>query len=673
MSIFRELKRRNVFRVGIAYVVTSWLLLQFADIVLENIAAPNWVMQVFMLALGLGFPLALFFAWAFELTPEGLKREHEVDRSESITHVTSRKLDFTIIGVMTIAIAYFLVDKFVWVSEEPATTVAVSEERPIVAVLPFKATGSDDGGFLASGLHDDLLTRLAKLDAFKVISRTSMMEYADTTKNMRQIGEELGAGYILEGGVQARGNRVRINAQLIDALADEHIWADTYDRELSAANLFDIQAELALAIAGQLETTLSESDRALMDEVPTQSTEAYNAYLRGLELRDRGGFNTTDSKAIIAAFEQAVRLDHQFALAWAQLSIERSRLAQMTGDAEMREAALASRARAHALHPDLEEVELARVVYLYRGLFEYEQALQVLETLGERSTLDASALMLKVWLLRRVGRFRDSYRTALEAQKLDPRSITVAKFLVSIAYENDDCEAAGRHARAALALAPNSAKVRWVSANYELECTGDAHRASELLRDVQLSDILWMARIAAFLERDYRRNLELLKVPRPETNPFNPIFDQLVQTETLRYLGREEDAVATLDSVGEVLAALEREDARDVGQATYANAKAFYYSLQGNAEATRYWVEEYRRRFRSEDKGDQADEAWNHLGSARRLARVELHKEAIEELRVMFEEPGGYGFRYVDAWPQFDALKNQPDYIELRERFGDAR
>ena len=219
--------------------------------------------------------------------------------------------------------------------------------------------------------------------------------------------------------------------------------------------------------------------------------------------------------------------------------------------------------------------------------------------------------------------------------------------------------------------------MRWVSANYELECTGDAHRASELLRDVQFdteeSGILVTARIAAFLERDYRRNLELLKVPQPGTNPFNPIFDQLYQTEPLRYLGREEDAVATLDAVGEMLAALEREDAPDVGQATYAYAKALYYSLQGNAEATRYWVEESRRRFRSEDKGDQADEAWNHLGYARHLARAELHKEAIEELRVMFEEPGGHGFRYVDAWPQFDALKNQPDYIELRERFGDAR
>ena len=147
------------------------------------------------------------------------------------------------------------------------------EAELVVAVLPFKASGSDDGGFLAAGLHDDLLTLLAKLGAYQVISRTSMMDYAGTTKNMRQIGEELRAGYILEGGVQARGGRVRINAQLIDAARDEHLWAETYDRELTAVDLFDIQAELARSIAEALHTTLSPEDEAVVYEVPTENLE----------------------------------------------------------------------------------------------------------------------------------------------------------------------------------------------------------------------------------------------------------------------------------------------------------------------------------------------------------------------------------------------------------------
>ncbi len=675
MPIFRELKRRNVFRVGIAYVVTSWLLLQFADIVLENIAAPNWVMQVFMLALGLGFPLALFFAWAFELTPEGLKREHEVDRSESITHVTGRKLDFTIIGVMAFAIAYFLADKFVWVGEEPATTVAVSEERPIVAVLPFKATGSDDGGFLAGGLHDDLLTRLAKLDAFKVISRTSMMEYAGTTKNMREIGEELGAGYILEGGVQAMGNRVRINAQLIDAPADDHIWAEIYDRELTAANLFDIQAELALAIAGELQTALSDSDRILMDAVPTRSIEAYNAYLRGLDLRNTGTFSISNLGAVVTAFEESVSLDPEFALGWARLSQARSGLAQLNEDVKDREAALFALAKARALQPDLQETELAWVVYLYRGLSEYQQALDALEALGKRAALDADSLTLKAWLLRRVGRFEDAYRTMLEAQQLEPRSSRITQSLINLAYQSNDCESAGRHARAALSLAPDSDDdVRTSVANYELECTGNAHRASELLQDSEFvgAEHLWAARNAAMSGRDYERALELSMIREPGPGPVNPIRDQLYESVALRHLGRDEDAAAILDAVADALAALEREGVHDRG-AAYAGAMSWYHSMRGDGEATRRWVEEHRQRFRKENKGDRAAEADTHLIYAFNLAGAGLHDEAIAELRVNFEEPGGFGYRYVDANPTFDALRDHPGYIELRERFGDRR
>ena len=676
MSFIDELKRRNVLRVAIAYIVTAWLLLQVADVVLNNIEAPDWVFQAILLLVALGFPFALIFAWAFELTPEGLKREHEVDRSESITYVTGRKLDFTIIGVMAIAIAYFLADKFVWVGEEPATTVAISEERPIVAVLPFKATGSDDGGFLAGGLHDDLLTRLAKLDAFKVISRTSMMEYGGTTKNMRQIGDELGAGYILEGGVQALGNRVRINAQLIDATADEHIWADTYDRELTAANLFDVQAELAMAIAGQLRTALTDSDRALMNEVPTQSTEAYNAYLRGLELLDTTGFSISKLSAVAAEFEEAVRLDPEFAHAWARLSQARSRLVQLTGDSNTEQAALAALTKARALEPDLQEVDLAWAVYLYRGLSEYEQALQVLEALSERSALNATSLRLKAWLLKRLGRPEEAYRNMLEAKRLEPRSIQIVGSLVELAITSDDCEGAGQHARAALSLAPDSADLRAQAADYELECTGDTHRASELLREVQFetasSWVLWTARNAAISGRDYERVLELSMIREPGTHPVNPIRDQLFESLALRYLGRDEDAAAILDAVADSLGAMEREGVHD-RDAAFAWAMSWYHSMRGDATATRRWVEENRKRFRKEEKGDRDDEATNHFGYAANLAGAGLHDEAIAELRVMFEEPGGSGFRYVDGVPVFDVLKDHPGYIELRERFGDRR
>ncbi len=676
MPFIKELKRRNVIRVAIAYVIVAWLLLQVADVVLNNIEAPDWVFQAILLLVAFGFPFALIFAWAFELTPEGLKREHEVDRSESITHVTGRKLDFIIIGVMAIAIAYFMTDKFLWVGEEPATTGAVSEERPIVAVLPFKATGSDDGGFLARGLHDDLLTRLAKLDAFKVISRTSMMEYASTTKNMREIGEDLGAGYILEGGVQALGNRVRVNAQLIDAPADEHIWADSYDRELNAANLFDIQAELALAIAGQLQTTLSPSDRTVVADVPTQNTAAYNAYLRGLNLHLSGSFNVNNERAVLAAFEEAVELDAAFGLAWARLSIARTRLAQITDDADMRQSALAALARARSLQPKLLETELAWAVYLYRGLREYEQAVEALEAIGEQASLDAESLTVKAWLYRRLGRFDDAYEALLAAQQLDPRSAAITDSLVSTAILRDDCDAAGRHARDSLSIAPDLPDTRTHLAEYELACTGDAGRASELLRDVdyEVDWHLWTARNAALAGRDYERALTLAEIPFPQHQryPLDPVFDQLFRSWVLRLLDRDDESAAVLDAVAESLDAVEAEGDH-LGSEQYASAMSWYHSMRGDAEATQQWVAEHKQRFREESKGDRYWGSQNHFNYAWYLAGAGLYDAAIEELRIMFEEPGGWGFRFIDAQPVFDVLKDHPGYAELRERFGDAR
>ncbi len=675
MSFFEELKRRNIVKVAMFYVVASWIILQVADFLFEALDLPSTWVRLVLALLTLGFPLALIISWLYELTPEGLKRESEIDRSHSITRETGRRLNLVTIAMVAVVVGLLLADRFMLDRRGDAPLPAIDNTTPIVAVLPFKATGSDDGGFLAAGLHDDLLTRLAKLDAFKVISRTSMMEYAETTKNMRQIGEELGAGYILEGGVQAMGNRVRINAQLIDAPADDHIWAEIYDRELTAANLFDIQAELALAIAGELQTALSDSDRILMDAVPTRSIEAYNAYLRGLDLRNTGTFTISNLGAVVTAFEESVSLDPEFALGWARLSQTHSGLAQLNEDVKDREAALFALAKARALQPDLQETELAWVVYLYRGLSEYQQALDALEALGKRAALDADSLTLKAWLLRRVGRFEDAYRTMLEAQQLEPRSSRIGGSLITLAYQSNDCESAGRHARAALSLAPDSDDdVRKSVANYELECTGNAHRASELLQDSEFIGArhLWTARNAAMSGRDYERALELSMIREPGPGPVNPIRDQLYESVALRHLGRDEDAAAILDAVADALAALEREGVHDRGE-EYARAMSWYHSMRGDGEATRRWVEEHRQRFRKEYKGDRWNEANNHLIYAFFLTGAGLHDEAIAELRVMFEEPGGSGFRYVDAFPDFDVLRGHPGYIELRERFGDRR
>ena len=330
MSLFNELKRRNVFKVAIAYIVMAWLVMQVADVILNNIAAPGWVFHVLLLFLAVGFPFAIFFAWAFELTPEGLKKERDVDRAKSITHVTGRKLDYFIIAVLVLALGYFAFDKFVLdpardVALVQATAEAATEQATesrkeetsdqSIAVLPFtnRSMEQENAQFFADGIHDDLLTLLANLGSMKVISRTSVMEYRDTTKNIRTIGEELGVATILEGGVQRVGNQVRINVQLIDANTDEHIWAKTYDRILTAETLFAIQSEMAESIAEQLEAALSPEDREILNKRPTQNLDAYNAYLMAGQFFARSGYS--DLFQAESYYLNAIELDPDYAAA----------------------------------------------------------------------------------------------------------------------------------------------------------------------------------------------------------------------------------------------------------------------------------------------------------------------------------------------------------------------
>ncbi len=314
-SVWGELKRRNVVRVAIAYAIVSWLLLQVADVILDNIESTTWVFQATLLLLIIGFPVAIIFAWAFELTPEGLKKEKDVGRSESVTHLTGRKLDFVIIGVLSIAVVVFAVERFASVEQTPSSSLSTDDRRSI-AVLPLDNLSPDpENAFFADGIHDDLLTQLAKIGSLKVVSRTSVLEYRDSPKNMREIGRELGVATLLEGGVRRVGNSVRINVQLIDAKTDEHLWAETYDRELTAENIFAIQREIATSIAGELQVTLSRDEVARIGLLPTQSTIAYDLYVRGRffwSQRTEEGFNRA-----LEYLNQAIEEDPNFALAYA--------------------------------------------------------------------------------------------------------------------------------------------------------------------------------------------------------------------------------------------------------------------------------------------------------------------------------------------------------------------
>ena len=277
-NFLAELRRRNVIRVAIAYGIVGWVLTEIASVVFDAFAFPPWAIQLFITFVALGFPLVLVFAWAYELTPEGLKKEQEVDRSQSITGRTGRKLDFSIIGLLVLALS---VSVFLNIrgGDQPSDDESING-RHSIAVLPFTSRSNDpDNVLFTDGIHDDLLTTLAKIGSMKVISRTSVMEYRDTTKNLKEIGAELGVANVMEGAVQRFGNNVRINVQLIDANTDEHLWAETYDRELTTKNLFAIQSEISNEIATALKTTLTPEEQTRISAVRTENLEAYNLYL----------------------------------------------------------------------------------------------------------------------------------------------------------------------------------------------------------------------------------------------------------------------------------------------------------------------------------------------------------------------------------------------------------
>ncbi len=313
-----ELKRRNVLRVAAAYGVVAWIIIEAGSVLLPTFGASESAFQVYVIVVLAGFVVSLILAWVLEVTPEGVKFEKNVDRSESITPQTGRTLDFAIIGLLIVALGISVTLNVTGMRFSDQAS-AVDANRLSIAVLPFESRSTDpDNELFADGIHDDLLTRLANIGALKVISRTSVMEYRDTTKNLRQIAEELGVGTILEGTVQRVGDNVRINAQLIDAETDKHLWAKTYDRQLSMQNIFAIQSEISEEITGALEATLTMEEHSRLASVPTENMAAYTLYMQGrTNLYERRLETLLEARE---QFEQATQIDPNYAEAYAGLA-----------------------------------------------------------------------------------------------------------------------------------------------------------------------------------------------------------------------------------------------------------------------------------------------------------------------------------------------------------------
>src|SRR5438309_1726775 len=304
-------------KVAFAYAVVAWLTIQAASIFLPAFNAPQWAMQIVILILVVGFPIALVFSWAFEITPEGIVRESEVHADESITHHTGRKIVALTIVLAVIAAGLFVFQLIRARSTSSLSTNASSITKKSIAVLPFdNLSGDPQNAYFSEGVQDEILTRLAKIAELKVISRTSTQRFKSAPSDLRQIAQQLAVANILEGSVQKANDQVRVNVQLINALTDAHLWADTYDRKLT--DIFAVETEIAKTVADVLQAKLTGSEQHVIAARPTANTEAHQLYLKGRFFWNKrtGG----DLKKSIDYFEQAIAADPNYALAYAGLA-----------------------------------------------------------------------------------------------------------------------------------------------------------------------------------------------------------------------------------------------------------------------------------------------------------------------------------------------------------------
>jgi TolB-like protein/Tfp pilus assembly protein PilF len=433
-NFFSELKRRNVIRMAGLYLVGAWLVVQVAGTVLPMFGAPEWLPRTIVILLAIGFVPAVIFSWVFELTPEGLKREEDVAPEQSITPQTGRRMDRMIIVVLVLALGYFAFDKFVLTPRRVAALVSSpvpNESRSVIdaksiAVLPFEnLSANQENAFFTDGVQGEILADLAKIADLKVISRTSVMQYkSGVARNLREIAQQLGVANVVEGSVQRSGNRVRVNAQLVDARNDAHLWAQTYDRNLD--DVFAIQSEIAEKIAEQLQARLSPGEQAAIAQAPTSDLVANDLYARARVLDDQAIDKESFLQAI-GLLEEAVRRDPNFLLAYCLLCEANLDLYWQAYDhsPERRERANAALRQAERIQPDAGEVHMQKGLYAYHGFRDYDRARTEFQ-LAQRTLPNDARLYLDLGSIdRRQGRWEDAVRDFHRATELDPRNVVI--------------------------------------------------------------------------------------------------------------------------------------------------------------------------------------------------------------------------------------------------------
>ena len=664
-NFFAELKRRNVYKVAVAYAVVGWLLVQVATQVFPFFEIPNWGIRLVVLAIVIGFPIALVMAWAFETTPQGIKRTEVADAMP----VTGRKKHAWIYIVVicgAIAVALFFMGRYT-AANKTASPNDISNKS--IAVLPFDNLSDDKANaYFAEGIQDEILTRLSKIAALKVISRSSTQKYKSSPDNLRDVGKQLGVANLLEGSVQRIANAVHVNVQLIRAATDEHLWAESYNRKLD--DVFGVEGEVASAIAEQLNAKLSGTEQKAVTDKPTQNTAAYDAYLRGLSI-EHTQYSYESYQQAARDYAEAVQLDPNFAFAWARLAVLRSFLYFNAVDPNTNTAGAVKEAadRAMALAPEAGESWIAQGAYRYRVLRDFAGAVTAYKQAQIRLPNNSYLLQNLAFVQRRLGLWQEAEATFKKALELDPRDF---QLLGSIGGEFYTYLRRFADARAAmdraLEISPDSASTRAGKAG-TFQSEGRLDEAAQELARIPADatdDFVVSARIGqAIYEHHFDNAISVIErklSSLPAGQPLDSITElALVQLGFCQqWTGRDEDARRSFARAIEAIKP--KPDAPVPPDANGTpNTLALAYAGLGEKEKA---LEQAQRAVKDYD-ADAVNKPWSLTTLAQIQARFGDSDSAIAAIPHLLEVPAGITPADLRFNPFWDPLRKDPRFEKL--------
>ena len=678
-NFFAELKRRNVYKVAVAYAVVAWLLIQVATQVFPFFEIPNWAVRLVVLAMIAGFPIALIIAWAFELTPEGVKRTEDVD----VTEKRSRGVTWIYIAVVSavLSIGLFVLGRYTASRSGSAETGRPASAQSVpaksIAVLPFENLSDDKANaYFAEGVKDEILTKLAAVRDLKVISRTSTAKYQSKPDNLKTVAQELGVSTILEGAVQRAANQVRVNVQLIDAATDTHLWAKSYDRDFK--DVLGVQSAIAEEIAEALKANLSPSESHVLAAIRTQNTEAYDLFLRAqYEFHQAQSTLVADAFDLADAFyQQALARDPNFAEAAAGLAYSRLMRHWFVSPLSPRELEEVKSIIDHALAvaPNSAEAHVARGVFFYWAHRQYDDAVAEFNRALALQPNNALAQQFLGWVNRRRGEWERSIADAQRAQELDPRDPSIPSSLGGIYAALRLWNDAERVELRTLTLDPYNTVAATLLATVRLNSTGDINSARHALDgfppDIQLNsltyqgDVTAIVGIRAYVEVFARRfNDAFQAFEKQMANSNLAHLQQLAGRAALRVLAGDVEAAK---SAGEEARPLLEARVKERPDDTFAMTQLawVYLALGRDADALR--VAQKAAELMPIEK-DTLSGAYFQTGLAQIEARAGAPEEAVKRLRHLLSIPAGQpmSLARLKIDPVWDPIRDRPDFQEL--------